>query len=112
MTSKDKIDSLVEDLKSVLIQGSNTFDGDNDGQGLLWIQQDYNKQFVFHRGPDRFFSSESIDIARGKGITADGVTLINEKELGSTVTKSNLQEGGRLRGLIVDGSVSINQYLY
>jgi hypothetical protein len=112
MTSKDKIDSLVEDLKTVLVQGSNTFDGDVDGQGLLWVQQDYNKQFVFHRGPDRFFSSETIDLARGKGITVDGVPLVNEKELGTTVTKSNLREIGRLRKLDVDGPFSVNQFLF
>jgi hypothetical protein len=112
MTNKEKIDSLVEDLKTVLVQGSNTFDGDVDGQGLLWIHQDYNKQFVFHSGPDRFFASESIDLALGKGISINQVPLISEKELGSTVTKSNLREIGRLRKLDVDGPFSVNQFLF
>jgi hypothetical protein len=37
--------------------------------------------------------------------------VLSTKELGSTVLKSNLQTVGRLQGLIVDGSVNINQYL-
>jgi hypothetical protein len=39
------------------------------------------------------------------------IKLFDEKELGPTITKSNLREVGRLNGLIVDGSVSIGQYL-
>ena len=85
--------------------------GDNSGKGLIWSGQGYTKQLVFQANPDRFFSSESIDLDKDKNITIGGTKVIDAKELGSTITKSNLQTLGRLKGLIVDGSVNINQYL-
>jgi hypothetical protein len=41
-----------------------------------------------------------------------GVPILSSSELGTSVTKSNLRELGRLKGLIVDGNVSIDQYIY
>jgi hypothetical protein len=88
------------------------FSGDNlEGKGLLWAGKGNTKQFIFASNPDRFFSSENIDLARGKSITVNNIKLFDERELGPTITKSNLREVGRLTGLIVDGSVSIGQYL-
>jgi hypothetical protein len=88
------------------------FAGDNlEGKGLLWAGSGNTKQFIFASNPDRFFSSENIDFARGKGITVNGIKLFDENELGPTVTKSNLQQVGRLKGLIVDGSARIGEYL-
>lgn len=89
------------------------FSGDNiEGKGILWAGRGNTKQLIFASNPDRFFVSENIDFAKGKSITANGIKLIDEKELGTTVTKSNLKELGRLNGLIVDGDVSVGQYLY
>jgi hypothetical protein len=82
-----------------------------EGKGLLWAGQGNTKQFIFAANPDRFFVSENLDFARGKSITVNNIKLIDEKELGPTITKSNLREVGRLNGLIVDGDVSIGQYL-
>jgi hypothetical protein len=88
------------------------FSGKNiEGKGLLWSGQGNTKQFIFAANPDRFFSSETIDLARGKGVTVNNIKLVDEHELGPTVVKSNLREVGRLKGLIVDGNVSIGQYL-
>jgi hypothetical protein len=88
------------------------FSGDQlDGKGLLWAGQGHTKQFIFAAKPDRFFVSENIDFARGKSITVNNIKLIDETELGPTVTKSNLREVGHLNGLIVNGSVSIDQYI-
>lgn len=88
------------------------FSGDTlDGKGLLWSGKGYTKQLIFNSAPDRFFSSETIDLARGKSLSINNIKVIDEKELGPTVTKSNLKEVGHLNGLIVDGSVSIAQYV-
>jgi hypothetical protein len=88
------------------------FSGDNlEGKGLLWSGQGNTKQFIYASNPDRFFSSENLDFARGKGITVNNIKLFDESSLGPTIVKSNLREVGRLNGLIVDGSVSIGQYL-
>lgn len=89
------------------------FSGDKiHGKGLLWMSKDYNKQFVFTNSPDRLFSSETIDINKGKHLSVAGVMVLNDQELGPTVTKSNLQEVGVLRGLMVTGDININQYLF
>lgn len=112
MTSKAKIDSLIEDLQSILISGSNTFNGSIDGQGLVWESSDYNKQFVFHNNPDRFFSSENIEFAKGKGIYVDGIVAISNGELGKNITKSNIRELGRLKKLDIDGDLSVNSFLF
>ncbi len=85
---------------------------DNYGKGIIWSGHGYTKQFVYNASPDRFFSSESIDLDKNKSLSIGGVKVLDEKELGSNITKSNLQTVGRLKGLIVDGAVSINQYLF
>lgn len=90
-----------------------TFGGDNVyGKGLLWTGTGYTKQLVFNSNPDRIFSSESIDLAKGKALSINKVTVVDEHELGPTVTKSHLREVGRLRGLVVDGGFSVNQYFF
>ena len=83
----------------------------NAGKGVLWVGEGLTKQLVFNPNPDRFFSSESIELGKDKQLLVSGVKVIDSKELGPTVTKSNLQQLGRLKGLIVDGPVNINQYL-
>lgn len=82
------------------------------GNGIIWESVPSNKQLVLQSNPDRLFSTETIDVGRGKHFSINGVKIVDEKELGPTITKSNLKQLGRLQGLIVDGSVSINQYLY
>jgi hypothetical protein len=84
---------------------------DNFGKGVIWSGQGHTKQIVFNGNPDRFFVSESIDLDKDKNISIGGTKVIDSKELGPTITKSNLQQVGRLKGLIVDGSLNINQYL-
>ena len=84
---------------------------ENSGKGVIWTGNGITKQFVYNSNPDRFFSSESIDLDREKKITIGGDLVLSSKELGSSVVKSNLQTVGRLNGLIVDGSLNINQYL-
>jgi hypothetical protein len=121
-TQDQKLDSLATLLKDILSsknQDTNIvelsylkFNGDIEGKGLIWQGNGYTKQLVWNTNPERFFSSETIDVAKGKHFSINNVKVLSEIELGSTVTKSNLREVGRLRGLIVDGSVSINDYLF
>jgi hypothetical protein len=60
---------------------------------------------------EKVVSPENVELAKGKAISVNNIKLIDEKELGPTITKSNLREVGRLKGLIVDGGLSVNQYL-
>jgi hypothetical protein len=115
-----KIESLLTALREVLETGKDinvaevpfiNFKGDIPGKGLIWSGDGHNKQLIYAANPGRFFVSETIDLAKGKGISVNNVKVIDDTELGSTVTKSNLREVGRLKGLIVDGGLSVNQYL-
>ena len=90
-------------------------EGKNDpvyGKGLLWIGNGPTKQFVYNTDPDKFFSSETIDLANGKGFSINGNTVLNATSIGSGVEKSNLRELGRLRSLAVGGDVNINNNIY
>jgi hypothetical protein len=118
--SDQKIESLLNSLREVLETGKDVnvaevpfinFKGDIPGKGLIWSGDGHNKQLIYAANPGRFFVSETIDLAKGKGISVNNVKVIDDTELGSTVTKSNLREVGRLKGLIVDGGLSVNQYL-
>ena len=86
--------------------------GTNNGKGILWFGEGNVKQFVYNEKPDRFFSSEHIELFKDRTLIIGGVPILSSTELGSSVTKSNLRELGRLRGLIVDGSMVIDQYIY
>jgi len=104
--------ALGKGVSSPFIEFIAEYGESNNGKGLVWRGDGYTKQLVYKENPDRFFSSESIDLNRGNTFSINGVKVVSENELGPTVTKSSLREVGRLKGLIVDGSVSINQYLF
>ena len=117
MASQEKIDLMLQTLKEILEDNSKGgelkyLDFKGDGKGLIWSGNGYTKQFVYQTNPDRFFVSETIDLGKGKGISINGINVLNDTELGGTVTKSSLREVGRLKGLIVDGSFNVNQYLF
>jgi hypothetical protein len=84
----------------------------NNGKGMIWTGDGPTKQLVYLIKPDRFYVSESVDLGKDKLISIGGVKVLDSTSIGPTVVKSNLREVGRLKGLIVDGSVSINQYFY
>lgn len=120
MANKEKLKALTELLTEVIEEGQKldssefpyiTITGDINGRGIIWSGLGHNKQIIFNAKPDRFFISESLDLAKNKVLSINNIKILDEEELGPTVTKSNLREVGRLHGLIVDGGVSINQYL-
>jgi hypothetical protein len=118
----EKLESLLKLMGEVISEGQDesvidglkfiNFKDDISGKGFIWSGSGHTKQFLFHAGPDRFFSSENIDLAKGKNFSVNGVKVIDDSELGTSIIKSNLRELGRLKGLVVDGSMSVNQYLY
>jgi hypothetical protein len=82
------------------------------GKGLLLKGQGTTKQFIFNVNPDKFISTEHIELIKEKEYRIDGTPVLSATALGLGVVKSNLRELGRLRGLIVDGSASIGQYVF
>ena len=85
--------------------------GSNTGKGILWTYDGKTKQIVLHDN-GKFFISENIDLASEKALMIGGAKVLDTNSLGPSVQKSNLREVGRLKGLIVDGSIDINQNLY
>jgi len=114
-----KLENFVASLRDILKDNDVStgadrlvFKDDLNGKGLLWTGSGASKQIVFYTKPDRFFLSESVDLAKEKSISINKNKVLDETELGPTVVKSNLRQVGKLKGLIVDGSVNINQSLF
>lgn len=122
MSDKNKIENFLATFREILEDEQEISEwpevpfiiikGGADGKGILWSGEGHNKQLIFVTNPDRFFISENFDLARNKHISINGIPAITQTELGTSITKSYLKEVGRLKGLIVDGSVSVNNYLY
>lgn len=110
------LQQLAEALKSdndPTAQGSSILFKDKiHSKGMLWAGKDYTKQLVYIENPSKIFSSESIDLAKGQALLINNLRVLSDTELGTTVTKSNLKELGKLKGLIVDGPVVINQHVF
>jgi hypothetical protein len=82
------------------------------GKGMLLKGQGSTKQFIFNVNPDKFISTEHIELIKEKEFRIDGTPVLSSTALGPGIVKSSLRELGRLRGLIVDGSASIGQYVF
>jgi hypothetical protein len=83
----------------------------NVGKGVIWSGDGTTKQIIFNSNPDRFYVTETVELGRDKSLMIGGAKILDTVSLGNTVVKSNLREVGRLKGLIVDGSISVNQYV-
>ncbi len=120
MADQKTIETLLASFRTVLESGAEVnaaevpyiiIKGDINGKGILWSGEGHNKQLIFADKPERFFISETIDLAKGRSLSINNIKVLDERELGPTITKSNLREVGHLKGLIVDGGLSVNQYL-
>ena len=108
--SESKEDHLaLKDLTHLIFRAKDN--ESNFGKGIIWAGQGLTKQFVLAKS-DRFFSSENIDLQAGRHYSVSGQNVLSADTLGNSVTKSSLKELGRLKGLIVDGSVSFSQHFY
>lgn len=108
-----RVDTLeVKNLKADLDIDQNKsikYTGDVNGKGFLWAGKDHTRQFVYQ--DNRIFSSESIDIAKDKNFSINNIKILDQVSLGESVVKSNLKQLGTLNGLVVNGSMSINNYM-
>jgi hypothetical protein len=73
------------------------------GLGLTWSAVDYQRQFIMRSGPDRIWSTNSIDLEKDQAYYINGRAILNETTLGSGVTQSNLITVGALQELTVTG---------
>jgi len=111
--NKIEVDELTSDLRferSASLEFKVPKGEKLDGKGLLWIGEGHTKQFIL--SSDKFFSSESIDLLKDRNYSINGIPILSSSELGASVTVSNLRKVGTLQGLLVNGDVSIDQYIF
>jgi hypothetical protein len=105
------VDQLVTDAHPLMIfkeTSSNT----NYGRGLLYAQlRGANKQFVLHASPDRFWSTENIDLDTDKFYAIENSLVLSKTILGPSVIESSLTKVGVLTELQVAGDAAIARRL-
>jgi hypothetical protein len=82
-------------------------EGEALGFGLLWTGGPVSRQFILSTGPDRFFSTETIDIPANKSYSVDTQPVLTKDTLGRSVVNSNLKTVGVLNNLAVSGALNI-----
>lgn len=83
-----------------------------DGKGLLFNQPDFTHQFIFKADSQRLFSTENIDLYRGKKYQINGVDVIEEGRLSDSVVYSNLTTVGTLTSLRIENGMQVGQTLF
>lgn len=82
---------------------------DLEGKGLVWQDPAAIHQFVFKTGPNRIWSTESIDLYKNASYKIGGADVLQMDRLGQTVVSSNLRSVGVLDSLRVRGEVSLGE---
>jgi hypothetical protein len=99
-------DVIVSDTR-VDRTSSLEFNDEIYNKGLLWVGSGQTKQFIMRESPDRFWSTESIDIKSGKSYYINDTIVLSETSLGNSVLDSKLTSVGTLKSLAVSGGVDI-----
>jgi len=86
--------------------------GTNIGTGLMWPSDPYNKQFVLMTNPDRFFSTESIEITGDRNFIINGNWVLGESSLGPKVVNSSLTRVGILEHLQTVGDLNLDNQIF
>ena len=83
-----------------------------DGKGMLFSQPEFTHQFIFKTTPQKFFSTEHIDLYNGKTYQINGVSVIEAGKLGDTIVSSNLTRVGQLENLRTVGDSRFGDTLF
>ena len=109
------VDSIVSDVRVERTAPIEFLEDNNSGvysKGLMWKAKGApSKQFFLMPNPDRFYSTESIDLASGNYFSIAKNAVISETALGTGVKNSNLETLGTLSNLTVGGDVNLNDAL-
>lgn len=108
MTIKGRLEvnEIVSDTRverTSPLEFKNTVDSSIYGKGIIWTGMGPNKQFVYSASPDRFWSTESIDLAAEKIFSIENSMVLSKTSLGDSVTRSKLTQVGELESLVVNG---------
>ena len=110
-----EVDSIISDVRvqrTAPIEFLEDSDSGVYGKGLTWKSKSASaRQFFLVPNPDRFYSSESIDLGAGESYYVGKELVLNQTRLGDGVKNSSLETVGVLKGLEVGGDVNINDTL-
>ena len=87
-------------------------DGSVAQKGLLFVGDGHAKQFVFHKNPDAFFSSEDLNLFKDRKYKINGNVVLSATELGGSVVNSKLQTVGTIKNLKTSGDLAFDQYIF
>jgi hypothetical protein len=105
-----EVDSIVADTRierTTPIEFIATKENSIYGKGLAFKGEGRTRQFFMMPGPDRFLSTESIELTAEKEFRIDGGVVLSKSSLGETVVNSSLKTLGTLESLAVEGSVDL-----
>jgi hypothetical protein len=108
------VDNLVTDTRLDRItplQFQVSEDNKIYGLGLVWTGPNSTKQLTMKAGPDRLFSSESIDIGAEQSYYINGQPALSSSGLGPSVVSSKLTSVGILDSLVVSGNAEVQGVL-
>jgi hypothetical protein len=109
-----EVDSIVSETRVEKSGPVEFFADDRNGiyqKGLLWKDTSALRKFFLLDNPDRFFSSETIDLSGNKNYSIGGQSVLSSSTLGNTVKESSLTKLGVLSTLDVDGDVNLSNVL-
>jgi len=81
------------------------------GKGLTFADSAGAKQFVYREG-NKLWSSMNIDLERETCYQINGIPVLNQNSLGSSIVNSNLRKIGKLKELTVDGPVVFDDWVF
>lgn len=102
-------DNIVSDTRTETTQSVefiSTADSTVYGKGLIWSGTGSPKQIIMRSDPDRLWSTESLELQRGRYFAINEQSVLTEDTLGASVTKSSLTSVGTLTALSVAGASS------
>ena len=108
-----EVDEIVTNLneKNAPIAFKATETNNVYGTGFLWQQDQQNRHLFFSAGPDRIWSTETIDLSDGKWFAINKMLVLSKTTLGSSVSESSLTKVGSLRDLTVEGPAEFKDTL-
>lgn len=106
------VDDFVLKTKAPVEFLSNGGEKDVYGLGLQWRATGTTKQFIYRANPDRYWSSESIDLRDGQSYMIANTPVISQDGLGTSIRNSNLSTVGVLQNLRTSGNLSIDDNIF
>ena len=110
--TKINVDEIVADVRNETTSNLE-FKAENNSvsnKGLVWTGEGNTRQLTMQQ--DRLFSSQSIDLPRGRDFRIGNTAVINEQSLGANITSSNLTTVGTLQNLSIDGKLTLDNFVF